>query len=69
MFFDLIKPSIAIVGALILGPLISSDFETIFFGRPSKTITNLLGVEYEELFLKEINFSLITDIYFLIYKN
>ena len=55
MWFDLIKPSNAISGAFILGPLISSDLKTICFGRPSKTIINLFGVENDELFLKEIN--------------
>ena len=57
MLFDLIKPFNAISGALILGPLITSDFKTNCFGRPSKTIINRLGVENDELFLKEINFS------------
>ena len=33
--FDLIKPSNAISGAFILGPLISSDFKTTFFLSPS----------------------------------
>ena len=52
------KPSNATSGAFIFGPFISSDFKVICFCKPSNRITNLLGVENDELFLNEIDFSL-----------
>ena len=44
------KPSIAWSCALVFGPLISSDLILISLSRPSKTITNLLGVDNEKFF-------------------
>ncbi len=50
ILFDLINPSNAISGAFIFGPLISSDFKTTCFCRPSNKIISLLGVEKDEPF-------------------
>ena len=44
----------------MFGPFISSDFKAICFGKPSNKMTNLFGVEYDEFFLNEIDFSLNT---------
>ena len=60
MLFDLIKPSSATSGVFIFGPFVSSDFKVIFFCKPSNKITSLLAVEYDKIFLKEIDFSLNT---------
>ena len=46
------------VKAFTFGPFISSDFKVICFCKPSNRITNLLGVENDDLFLNEIDFSL-----------
>ena len=54
ILFDLVKPSNAISGAFTFGPLISSDFNFIFFCKPSNKMTNLFGVENDELSLNEI---------------
>ena len=60
------KPSRAVCGALIFGPLIIFLLNFIFSGIPSITNTSLVGVEKDLLDLKLIsfffNFSLI--IYF-----
>ncbi len=50
------KPSNACSGALMLGPLISSDNIFICLSKPSKTIINLLGVDNEKLFFDLIDF-------------
>ena len=57
ILFDLKKPSIASIGALVLGPLISLDLILICLSRPSKTRTNLFGVEKEKFFFDLIDFS------------
>ena len=44
----------------MFGPFISSDFKVICFCKPSNKMTNLFGVEYDEFFLNEIDFSLNT---------
>ena len=41
-------------------PYFSDDFKVITFCKPSNKITNLLGVENDEFFLNEIDFSLNT---------
>ena len=56
ILFDLKKPSNACSGALVLGPLISLDLILICLSRPSKTKTNLFGVEKEKFFLDLIDF-------------
>ena len=58
ILFDLVKPSRAISGAFIFGPLISSDSKITLRLRPSKRTIALFGVEYDLLFLKGIFFSL-----------
>ena len=42
----------------MFGPFISSDLKVICFCKPSNKMTNLFGVEYDEFFLNEIDFSL-----------
>ena len=55
-FQVIMKPSNACSGALMLGPLISSDNIFICLSKPSKTIINLLGVDNEKLFFDLIDF-------------
>jgi hypothetical protein len=43
---------------LHLGPLFPLILKVICFCKPSNKMTNLLGVENDELFLNEIDFSL-----------
>ena len=59
ILFDLINPSNATSEAFTFGPFISSDFKVITFCKPSNKITNLLGVENDDFFLNEIDFSFI----------
>ena len=49
------KPSNASSGALVFGPLISSDDKFICLSKLSKTTINLLGVDNEKLFLNFID--------------